>query len=30
MVAAKLGMPIKLVGAVGDDMIGAFVRLGLE
>ncbi|HXQ10616.1 MAG TPA: carbohydrate kinase family protein [Caulobacteraceae bacterium] len=30
LVAAKLGMAVKLVGAVGDDMIGGFVRLGLE
>ena len=30
MVAAKLGMPTKIVGAVGDDLIGAFVRLGFE
>jgi sugar/nucleoside kinase (ribokinase family) len=30
LVAAKLGMSVKLVGAVGDDMNGAFVRLGLE
>ena len=30
MVAAKLGVPTKIVGAVGDDMIGAFVRLGFE
>ena len=30
MVAAKLGVPTKIVGAVGDDLIGAFVRLGFE
>lgn len=30
LVAAKLGMPVKLVGAVGADMTGGFVRLGLE
>jgi sugar/nucleoside kinase (ribokinase family) len=30
LVAAKLGMAVKLVGAVGDDMTGGFVRLGLE
>ncbi len=30
MVAAKLGVPTTIVGAVGDDMIGAFVRLGFE
>ncbi len=30
LVAASLGMSVKLVGAVGDDMIGGFVRLGLE
>jgi sugar/nucleoside kinase (ribokinase family) len=30
MVAAKLGVPTKIVGAVGDDMIGGFVRLGFE
>jgi len=30
LVAARLGMPVKLIGAVGDDMNGAFVRLGLE
>jgi sugar/nucleoside kinase (ribokinase family) len=30
MVAAKLGVPTRIVGAVGDDMIGAFVRLGFE
>jgi sugar/nucleoside kinase (ribokinase family) len=30
LVAARLGMSVKLVGAVGDDMIGGFVRLGLE
>ena len=30
MVAAKLGVPTTIVGAVGDDMIGGFVRLGFE
>ena len=30
LVAAKLGASVKLVGAVGDDMTGSFVRLGLE
>ncbi|MFI4975013.1 MAG: carbohydrate kinase family protein [Caulobacterales bacterium] len=30
MVAGKLGVPTKIVGAVGDDLIGAFVRLGFE
>ncbi|MEJ0064956.1 MAG: PfkB family carbohydrate kinase [Caulobacteraceae bacterium] len=30
MVAAKLGVPTKIVGAVGDDMTGGFVRLGFE
>jgi sugar/nucleoside kinase (ribokinase family) len=30
LVAARLGMSVKLAGAVGDDMIGGFVRLGLE
>jgi sugar/nucleoside kinase (ribokinase family) len=30
MVAAKLGVPTRIVGAVGDDMNGAFVRLGFE
>jgi sugar/nucleoside kinase (ribokinase family) len=30
MVAATLGVPTKIVGAVADDMIGAFVRLGFE
>ena len=30
LVAAKLGMSVKLVGAVGDDMTGGFVRQGLE
>jgi sugar/nucleoside kinase (ribokinase family) len=30
LVAAKLGLSVKLVGAVGDDMTGGFVRLGLE
>jgi sugar/nucleoside kinase (ribokinase family) len=30
LVAAKLGVPVKLAGSVGDDMNGAFVRVGLE
>jgi len=30
MVAAKLGVPTTIVGAVGDDLIGAYVRLGFE
>jgi sugar/nucleoside kinase (ribokinase family) len=30
MVAGKLGVPTRIVGAVGDDMNGAFVRLGFE
>ncbi|MFI4934086.1 MAG: carbohydrate kinase family protein [Caulobacterales bacterium] len=30
MVAAKLGMPTRIVGAVGDDLIGGFVRLGFD
>ena len=30
LVAAKLGLRARLAGAVGDDMIGGFVRLGLE
>lgn len=30
MVAGKLGVPTKIVGAVGDDLNGAFVRLGFE
>lgn len=30
MVAATLGVPTTIVGAVGDDLIGRFVRLGLE
>jgi sugar/nucleoside kinase (ribokinase family) len=30
MVAGKLGLPTKIVGAVGDDLNGAFVRLGFE
>jgi sugar/nucleoside kinase (ribokinase family) len=30
MVAAKLGVPTKIVGAVGDDLNGAFVRRGFE
>jgi sugar/nucleoside kinase (ribokinase family) len=30
MVAAKLGVPTRIVGAVGDDMTGGFVRFGFE
>jgi sugar/nucleoside kinase (ribokinase family) len=30
MVAGKLGVPTTIVGAVGDDMNGAFVRAGFE
>jgi sugar/nucleoside kinase (ribokinase family) len=30
MVAAKLGVATTIVGAVGDDLIGRFVRLGFE
>ena len=30
MVAAKLGVPTTIVGAVGDDLIGRFVRVGFE
>lgn len=30
LVAARLGLEVKLVGAVGDDMNGGFVKLGLE
>jgi sugar/nucleoside kinase (ribokinase family) len=30
MVAAKLGVSVKIVGAVGDDLTGAFVRTGFE
>ncbi len=30
LVAARLGVPTALAGAVGDDPAGAFVRLGLE
>jgi len=30
VVAARLGVPTKIVGAVGDDLTGAFVRLGFE
>lgn len=30
LVAAKLGAKVKLAGAVGDDMNGLFVRVGLE
>jgi sugar/nucleoside kinase (ribokinase family) len=30
MVAARLGVPTTIVGAVGDDLIGAFVRVGFE
>lgn len=30
LVAARLGMRVKLAGSIGDDMNGSFVRLGLE
>jgi len=30
MVAARLGMRVTIVGAVGDDLTGGFVRLGFE
>ena len=30
MVAATLGVPTRIVGAVGDDLVGQFVRLGFE
>ena len=30
MVAGKLGVPTTIVGAVGDDLNGAYVRLGFE
>jgi sugar/nucleoside kinase (ribokinase family) len=30
MVAARLGVAVSIVGAVGDDLNGRFVRLGLE
>lgn len=30
MVAARLGVPTRIVGAVGDDLTGQFVRLGFE
>lgn len=30
LVAARLGLPVKIVGAVGDDLNGAFVRRGFE
>ncbi len=30
MVAGKLGVPTKIVGAVGDDLTGRFVRVGFE
>jgi sugar/nucleoside kinase (ribokinase family) len=30
LVAARLGVAVKLAGAVGDDMNGLFVRVGLE
>ena len=30
MVAAKLGVPVKLASALGDDLIGRFVRMALE
>src|SRR3954463_7730815 len=29
-VAARLGLQVKLAGAVGDDLNGVFVRAGLE
>lgn len=30
LVAAKLGMPVKLASAVGDDLIGRFIRMALD
>jgi sugar/nucleoside kinase (ribokinase family) len=30
LIAAKLGMPVKLASAVGDDLIGRFIRMALE
>jgi len=30
MVAARLGVPTRIAGAIGDDLNGAFVRLGFE
>lgn len=30
MVAARLGVPVKLASALGDDLIGRFVRMALE
>lgn len=30
MVAARLGMPVKLASAVGDDLIGRFIRMALD
>lgn len=30
LVAAKLGMPVRLASAVGDDLIGRFIRMALD
>jgi sugar/nucleoside kinase (ribokinase family) len=30
LIAAKLGMPVKLASAVGDDLIGRFIRMALD
>jgi sugar/nucleoside kinase (ribokinase family) len=30
MVAARLGVPVRIAGAIGNDMTGAFVRMGFE
>ena len=30
LVAARLGMPVKLASAVGDDLIGRFIRMALD
>ncbi len=30
MIAARLGVPVKLASALGDDLIGRFVRMALE
>lgn len=30
MVAARLGVPVKLASALGDDLVGRFVRMALE
>lgn len=30
LVAAKLGVPVRLASAVGDDLIGRFIRMALE